>query len=146
MTVGERAVASGPGNQTESQRGKWRGRVRVAVAGVFLLASSLHFVATETEMRLIPEWMPQHRALVYLSGVAEIAGAVGLLIPRTRRVAAWGLALLLIAVFPANINQTVMHIPMGGFMDSRLYHWVRWPLQPAFIAVVLWCGAEPGAG
>lgn len=136
LTVAEQAAESGAGNGTE----KWRGRVRIAVAGAFLLGSSLHFIATETEMRLIPGWIPWHRELVYLSGVAEILGAVALLVPRTRRAAAWGLALLLVAVFPANINQTVTHISMGGFMDSRFYHWTRWPLQPIFIAVVLWSG------
>jgi len=134
LTVGEQVAESGSGTR------KWRGRVRVAVAGAFLLGASLHFVATETEMRLIPGWIPWHRELVYVSGVAEIVGAVGLLVPRTRRAAAWGLALLLIAVFPANINQTITHISMGSFMDSRFYHWTRWPLQPIFIAVVLWSG------
>lgn len=129
------------GEARDRQR-RWRGRVRLMVAAGFLLAGSLHFTATETEMRLMPDWLPWHRELVYLSGVCEIAGAVGLLVPHTRRVAAWGLALLLLAVWPANINQAVNDIQLGGVFNSRAYQWGRLPFQPLFIVIVLWCGAE----
>lgn len=122
-------------------RERLRGRVRLAVAAVFLLAASLHFTATETEMRLMPGWLPWHRELVLASGALEIAGAVGLLVPRTRRVAAWGLALLLVAVFPANVNQAVNDIQLGGIANERAFHWLRLPLQAPMIWLVLWCGA-----
>lgn len=123
-----------------------RDRVRLAVAAVFLFAASLHFTATETEMRLLPGWLPWHRELVLASGVLEIAGAVGLLVPRTRCLAAWGLALLLLAVFPANVNQAVSDIQLGGITNIRAFHWLRLPLQAPMIWLVLWCGAgrEPG--
>lgn len=119
-----------------------RGRTRVVVAIIFLFAAGLHFTATDTEVRLMPRWLPLQRELVYASGIAEIIGAVGLLVPRTYRAAGWWLALLLLAVFPANINHTITQVQMGGFMDTRLYHWLRLPLQPVFIAVVLWATAK----
>jgi len=120
-----------------------RGRVRLAVAAMFLLAGGLHFVATETEMRLMPDWLPAHRELIYLSGICEIAGAVGLLVPRTRRAAGWGLALLLVAVFPANVNQFVNNIQLGGVFNDRTFQVLRLPLQAPLIWLVLWCTAEP---
>lgn len=113
------------------------------MAATFLLASSLHFVATDTEMRLMPDWLPAHRELVYLSGMCEIVGAVGLLVPRTRRAAGWGLALLLVAVWPANVNQFVNNIQLGGVFNSRAFQVVRLPLQAPLIWLVLWCAAGP---
>lgn len=111
---------------------------RAILAAAFLAAASLHFIATDAEERLVPGWLPARRALVYLTGVWEIAGAVGLLIPRTRRAAAWGLVALLVAVFPANINHAVNNLQLGGILDSRLYQWLRLPFQPLLIWCVLW--------
>lgn len=124
--------------------GGWAGRAgrkaiaRALLAGLFLVAASLHFTATDAEERLVPAWLPARRALVYLTGVWEIAGAIGLLIPRTRRAAAWGLVALLVAVFPANVNHAVDNLQLGGLLDSRLYQWLRLPLQPLLIWWVLW--------
>ena len=67
--------------------------------------------------------LPAHLALVYVSGVAEIAGGLGLILPRTRRAAAWGLVLLLLAVFPANVNMAVNHLPLG---ERALPTWALW--------------------
>lgn len=111
---------------------------RALLAAAFLAVASLHFIATDAEERLVPGWLPARRALVYLTGVWEIAGAVGLLIPRTRRAAAWGLAVLLVAVFPANVNHAVNNLQLGGILDSRLYQWLRLPVQPLLIWCVLW--------
>ena len=66
------------------------------------MAGALHFLAPDTYERLIPWWLPLHRELVYASGALEIAGGLGLLDERTRRVAGIGLVLLLVAVWPAN--------------------------------------------
>jgi uncharacterized membrane protein len=62
-------------------------------------AGTLHFLKTDTFIKIVPPLLPAPRLLVYASGVAEIAGAVGLLVPGIRRMAAWGLVLLLVAVF-----------------------------------------------
>jgi len=69
----------------------------------FLVGGIAHFAFTETEMRIVPPWLPWPRAIVLVSGVFELAGAAGLLHPRTRRWAAWGLFALTIAVTPANV-------------------------------------------
>jgi uncharacterized membrane protein len=69
----------------------------------FLVGGIAHFAFTETGMRIVPPWLPWPRAVVLVSGVFELVGAAGLLHPRTRRWAAWGLFALTVAVTPANI-------------------------------------------
>jgi uncharacterized membrane protein len=114
-----------------------RGWLRALVALGFLSAAVPHFTATATEASLIPGFFPRRRELVLLTGVAEIAGALGLLIPRTRRLAAWGLVALLIAVFPANINHAIQNLQPGGLLNSRVYQWARLPFQALFIWAVI---------
>lgn len=82
------------------------GKDAIALAGLFLSSGSLHLVRPQTFEAIMPRALPAHRALVYASGVAEIACAVGLLVPRTRRVAGIASAALLVAVFPANVTMT----------------------------------------
>ena len=120
-----------------------RSWMRALIALGFLGSAGLHFTATATEARLIPEFLPWRRELVLISGAAEVIGALGLLYPPTRKASAYGLVALLIAVFPANINHAVQNIQLGGFMDSRSYQWGRLPFQALFIWVTLW-SAKPG--
>ena len=103
-------------------------RIGRAVMGcLYVAAGVLHFVATRRYVAIMPDYLPAHRALVLVSGAAEIAGGVGVLIPRTQRAAAWGLVVLLVAVMPANVWM-VQHperfpgIPLWAM-------WVRLPLQ-----------------
>ena len=72
-----------------------------------------------------------------ISGVAEILGGIGLLIPRTRRVAGYGLALLLVAVFPANLYMAVAHVTFPGVLGNRWLQWLRLPLQVPLIWLAL---------
>ena len=122
---------------------RWKTGARVALALLLLAAASLHFLATDAEERMVPAWLPWRRGLVYLSGAAEIAGALGLLAPdpRVRRAAAWGVAALLVAIFPANVNHAVNNVQLGGILDNRLYQWGRLPFQAVFIWWALWCTA-----
>ncbi len=100
---------------------------RTVMAVFYIAAGAGHFLVTRAYVRIMPDYLPAHRELVLLSGAAEIAGGVGLLIPQTRRAAAWGIILLLIAVFPANLWM-VQHadrypnIPIWAL-------WLRLPLQ-----------------
>jgi uncharacterized membrane protein len=88
-------------------------------ASLFVFAGVMHFVNEEFFLRIMPPYLPWHRELVAISGLFEIALGIGLLIPRTQSLSAWGLIALLIAVFPANIhlylNQQILPAP----------HWVH---------------------
>jgi uncharacterized membrane protein len=106
---------------------------RYAAAALFLGAGFLHLVRPAPFAAIVPPYIPQHFAVVYISGIAELAGGVGLLIRRTRGLAAWGLALLLVAVFPANLYMAMNHVTNlpGSVLWGRLF------LQPLLIWWVL---------
>ena len=76
----------------------------VLIALIFGTSGVLHLVKPGPFMSIMPPWLPAHRELVLISGVCEILGAVGVLVPATRVAAGWGLIALLLAVFPANIQ------------------------------------------
>lgn len=120
-----------------------RSRIRIvicALVGVlFVAAGVLHFTRTEFYLAIMPPYLPSHLTLVYLSGILEIAGGIGVLIPRTRRRAGYGLAALLVAVFPANIHMAVNQVQVAGLPTSPLLLWLRLPLQVILILLVLWC-------
>jgi uncharacterized membrane protein len=84
---------------------------RLLQATVYLTTGTLHFLATGRYIAIMPPYLPAHRALVLLSGAAEIAGGLGLLapIPAIRRAAAWGIIALLVAVMPANLYMVTAH-------------------------------------
>ena len=100
---------------------------RFLMGTLYIAAGTLHFVLTRTYTGIMPDYLPAHRELVLISGAAEIAGGLGILIPATRRPAAWGIVLLLIAVMPANIwmaqhPERYPNIPLWAI-------WLRLPLQ-----------------
>ena len=105
---------------------------RTLMALGYMLAGSLHLLVTPAYMRIMPTYLPWHRALVVLSGVAEMAGGLGLLVPQSRsgqpgRAAAWGLVGLLVAIFPANVTMVAEH---ARFPQVPLWAaWLRLPLQ-----------------
>ncbi len=108
---------------------------------VFMVASGIgHFAITDAYVAMVPSSFPSPRLLVYLSGVAELAGGLGLVAPwpRLRRAAAIGIILLLVAVFPANINMAVNHISPPGMHVSNAALWARLPFQALFIAWAWW--------
>lgn len=100
------------------------------LAALFVGAGLPHFCHPETYLRIMPPVLPAPRLLVGLSGAAEVAGGLGLLLPATRRWAAWGLLALLLAVFPANVYMLQIHAQL------HLPAWVAWarlPLQPLLL-------------
>jgi uncharacterized membrane protein len=103
------------------------------LSGFFVLAGAMHFVIPDRYDSIMPAWIPYSLAMVYLSGVAEILGGLGLLIPRLRMAAAVGLVALLVAVFPANIQMLVNAIHDHSSSVYIALLWLRLPLQPLLI-------------
>lgn len=113
-------------------------RSPVPVAAFFVFAGVMHFLRPGFYLRIMPPSLPWHRELVYASGVAEIAGGIGVLVPALRPAARWGLIALLVAVFPANVYSTVHPEAVGlESATARTLLWLRLPLQAAFIAWVV---------
>jgi uncharacterized membrane protein len=115
-------------------------KVFLALASLLYIgAGTLHFLQTDTYMKIMPPYVPQPRAMVWFTGVAEITGGIGLLIPPLRRPAAWGLVALLAAVFPANYYMAANHIQVGKTPIPQAFLWARLPLQALLIWWVLRC-------
>jgi uncharacterized membrane protein len=100
----------------------------------FIVAGLLHFLRPKPYVAIVPDALPRKRELVYVSGVAEIAGGLGVLAAPTRRVAGWWLIATLIAVFPANVNMAVNAERFRAVPEPLL--WARLPVQGALIAWV----------
>ncbi len=115
----------------------WREAGLGALAVMFLFTSTAHFTGMKHDLAAtMPGPLPDGLWIIYLTGTFEIAGAIGLLVPRTRRLAGIGLILLLIAMFPANVNAALNDIPLGGGPPTPL--WLRTPMQLLFIAMIWW--------
>ncbi len=104
----------------------------IPMAGIYLAAGVLHFVRPEVFVRIVPPYLPWHTALVYASGAAEVILGVLVLVPATRRYAAWGIIALLIAVFPANVHMAANMQDFPGIPAWGLY--LRLPVQLLLIA------------
>ena len=119
-------------------------RRRVGLAIVFLwffIGGIAHFALTETEMRIVPPWVPWPREAVLVSGVFELLSAVGLLWRPTRRAAGWGLFALTLAVTPAHI-----YMLQRPELFPSVPYWAllaRLPLQVALLALIAWSTQRP---
>jgi len=115
----------------------------------YIVAGVLHFVVPELYVQIVPPVFPAALALVYLSGLAEIAVGIGLLVPRTRQYAAWATIALLIAIFPANIYMATHGVVIdglpGGGDPSSLVRWGRLPLQGVLILWAFWYTRQPAS-
>ncbi len=108
------------------------------LAFLYLLAGIAHIRSPDGFLRITPDWVPYPDLVVLLTGIAEIAGAIGLmipprLIPYIRYASGIGLALYALCVYPANINHAINNIAIGGEAASWLYHGPRLALQPVFV-------------
>ena len=113
---------------------------RILLALLFFAAAIVHFCRPEIFLPVMPPQIPYPRACILLSGVAELLGAIGLLVllRPVQTLTGWALTLMLIAVFPANIYMAAAHIQVHGFPPQPWMAWARLPLQPLLIALVLW--------
>jgi uncharacterized membrane protein len=114
-----------------------RGVLERLAGPFFVLAGAMHFVKPRSYVEIMPGWLPAQRELVYASGVAEIAGGLGLICVPTRRLAQWWLTATLLAVFPANLNMA-LHAERyaASVPGGRPALIARLPLQLAFVAWV----------
>jgi len=116
-------------------------RRRTPLALFFLGAGIMHFVKPGAYEATVPDPLPGHREIVYISGVAEIAGGLALLDRRSAPWAGWWLIAVLVAVFPANVNMAVNAERFRAVPEALL--WVRLPLQALLIAWVWRASARP---
>ncbi|MEO5734581.1 MAG: hypothetical protein ABIN96_02475 [Rubrivivax sp.] len=108
----------------------------------FAIGGLAHFVFADTEMRIVPPWMPWPREAVWISGVLEWSGVVGLLWRLTRRAAGSGLFLLTLAVTPAHVYM----LQQPDLFDVPVWLlWLRLPLQVALLALIAWAVIRPCA-
>src|SRR5262245_42556108 len=83
----------------------WPDAARFALAVLFTFTAATRLTPMREDLiRMVPRWLPYPRALVYLTGLLELAGAIGLVVPTLQRLAGLGLTALLVAMFPANVN------------------------------------------
>ena len=103
------------------------------LAAFFAAAGVLHFIVPHYYERIVPPWLPNAPLIVMVSGVAEVLGAIGVLVVRTRRAAGWGLIALLIAVAPANVQMLRLAIAANASAGILTALWVRLPVQGLLI-------------
>jgi uncharacterized membrane protein len=115
-------------------------RILLYLMGAFYIFAGVnHFRSPDFYVQIMPPYLPWHLELVYLSGIAEILCGVGVLIPRTRVMAAWATIALLIAIFPANLHVALNNVPMAGAeQGAGIWNWVRLPFQAVFILWAWW--------
>ena len=102
----------------------------------YIMAGTNHFINPDWYVRIVPPILPFKTAIVYISGILEIILGTLLIFPKTRFIASWGLILLLVAVYPANIYVALTN---GEVMDTTpLIAWGRLPFQFVFIGLAYW--------
>jgi uncharacterized membrane protein len=114
------------------------------LAAFFILAGISHFTREAFFVRIVPPWLPAPLLLVQISGIAEIAGGVGVLLPRLRRLAGVGLLALLVAVYPANVYMA-LHPDQFADLATPAQLYLRLPLQFVAAALVWWATRLDGS-
>jgi uncharacterized membrane protein len=106
---------------------------------LYLVAGIVHIKSPDAFLPIVPDWVPSPRNVVLVTGLCEIAGAIGLCLPPFRRLAGLALALYAVCVFPANIKHALDHVQVAGIPDSWWYHAPRLALQPILVWWALFC-------
>lgn len=132
-----RSIAGHGGKGAKTAAVSFKGVATMLLGAFFLAAGVNHFIHLGTYVRIVPPWLPAHVLLVQLSGLAEMAGGIGVLWPRTRRMAGIGLIALLVAVFPANV-QMALHPELYRDLGTTLVFVLRLPVQLLLGAWVWW--------
>jgi uncharacterized membrane protein len=132
-------LARGAGRLGVRSLRDWPSATRVGLALMLMVTAAAHFNSMRPDLvAMVPPAVPNPELMVTFTGVCEILGAIGLLIPRTRRLAAIALIAFLVAVLPANVHAARAGLRLGGSPATPLVP--RVILQVLFIGLVWWSG------
>jgi len=115
--------------------------LRVVMAFIYVLFGVVHLRAAHAFLPIMPPIIPYPLQVVQFTGVCEMAGGIGLIVPETRRLAGIMLAIYALCVWPANIYQALYHIHAPPLPDSWWYHGPRLAFQPVLIWWALFAAA-----
>lgn len=115
-----------------------RTAAKAGVSLFFLVTAAAHFLVTDTMTQMIPPSIPGRREIILLTGFFEIAGAIGIWIPRLARITGWALIAMLVGVLPSNIYGAFARVPLAGHDLGPVYLLLRVPFQFLLIAWVYW--------
>jgi uncharacterized membrane protein len=120
----------------------WHESTAYALAVMFCFTGAAHFGRMRTDLeKMVPPWVPDPKRAVWVTGLLEIFGALGLVFPETRRLAGICLIAFLIAVFPANVHAAKSDVKLGERPVTPL--WIRGPMQAALILLIAWTITAP---
>ena len=119
--------------QGSGNGGDDRAWMRWTLIVVYGIVGVVHLAATDKFLPIMPDWVPQPRLVVIVTGLCEIAGAFALMNPRLRRLAGMMFALYAVCVFPANIKHAVDHVVLPPIPDTWWYHGPRLAFQPVMV-------------
>lgn len=119
----------------------WQRRSRIGLAIFYGIAGIFHLALPKPFLGIMPTWVPDAPDVILLTGICEIAGAIGLLVPAVRRYAGIALAAYAICVFPANIKHALDALGSSTASPWQwLYHVIRLPAQPLVVWLALFAG------
>ena len=121
-------------------------RGRISLALLFLFTGVGHFVRTDDMVQMLPAWVPLRLGLIYVTGMLEWAGAIGLLLPNVSRIAGLCLIIFLVLIFPANVYAAVNHVAMGGHESGPVYLLLRGPFQALLVWWAYWFAVRAPRG
>jgi uncharacterized membrane protein len=106
------------------------------LVGAFVASGAIHLAKPAVYEPLMPAWVPAHREVILASGVAELVCALGMVVPRTRRVSGWASAALLLGVWPGNL-QMALDSNRSKSTAFKVAAWGRMPLQVPMIRAAI---------
>ena len=114
--------------------------LRLVLAVLYVAVGVAHLRSTHGFLPIMPAWVPHPLEVILFTGVCEIAGGLGLLVPPLRKAAGVMLALYAVCVFPANLHHALDHVVAPGLPSSWWYHGPRLAFQPVFVWWALFAG------
>lgn len=118
----------------------WRRTCTIGLASLYGVAGAMHVLWPTPFLKITPHWVPIPQLVVLLTGLCEIAGALGIMTALLQQVAGFGLALYAVCVYPANIKHAIDTLSGDASIWQWTYHLIRLPLQPVLIWIALFAG------